>query len=216
MDKDAVSLTLPVIGKSKSTGNAGQRGTMAALFSDLVSEEELLESQTPKIKTRHQHQPPADEIFHKTASTTPTNEDEDEDEASDTSQDLLGITTEINFPLPPASPGPSTSKNNFLGRNRTYSVDRSEALSVVSQMTACLAIDVGLAKIQTLSDVSQMTARAAISIGLAKRKSNDISNDYNIDKPGSMEAVLAATITTIALENALKKTAVLTAMPSQL
>ena len=214
MDEGTSDLTLPVIEKSKSTENTNhrQRGTMAALYGDLVSEEELLESHSATHGKRH-YSPKEEPLVH-TASTTPDHDPEmlGEVEVLGEEKELTPPQTGTKLcPLPPESPVPSQS---FGGRSRTYSVEKSqsETVSSVSQMTASLAIDVGLTKLKTVSDVSQMTVCSAINIGLAKRKSEDISNEYDIGRAGCIEALLATTVTNIALETALQKTALLTAV----
>lgn len=207
-NEDSVGLTLPVIGKSKSTSNATpdseHRGTMADIFGNLVSEEELLASQTPKSKKRAPHPQSLldEELISKTANTTPLGSD------TGSEKDLLEVK---KCPIPPESPLPS-SKSFSRNTNRTNASKEvvNEAVSNVSQMTACMAIDTGLATRRAVIDISELTStsaiRTALSLGLAKRKSEDISNDYDIEEPGCMEAVLASAVTKVALESALKKT----------
>jgi hypothetical protein len=212
-DTDNVSLTLPVIGKSKSATHAGvsggvsagvsagvsggkggsdHRGTMADIFGNLVSDEELFPSQTPKNKNKNKSvsQSEDDVLISKTASTTPLGSD------TGSEKDLSDIR---RYPIPPESPLPSSNKS--FGRNRIHSAKDMEVVASVSEMTACMAINVGLS-----------TRKTALRIGLAKRKSEDISNNYNIESPGCMEAVLAGAVTNVALESALKKTSNLSAV----
>lgn len=208
-NEDSVGLTLPVIGKSKSTTNATpdseHRGTMADIFGNLVSEEELLASQTPKtIKRAPPPQSHSDEeLVSKTANTTPLGSD------TGSEKDLSDVK---KCPIPPESPLPSgkSFSRNVNRTNSNSAEELSEAVSNVSQMTACMAIDTGLATRKTLIDISELTSnsviRTALSIGVAKSMSEDISNDYDIKSPGCMESVLASAVTTVALESALKKT----------
>ena len=184
-----MGVTLPTIGKSKSTGNTGHRGTMAALFDDLVSDEELLTSQTPKGGKRFHSS--EEEMQVDRASTTPEH-----------SNKRIEDKNELRTPIPPESPVPS---KNF-DRSRSYSAEKEkEAFTKLCQKTAGLAIDVGMSKMHTISHLSQMTACSVIDIGLASRKTEDENNDYDLNKPGSIESLLASTVTKIALDNALKK-----------
>lgn len=197
-DEDTVSGILPSIGKSNSAGNtSGQRGTMAALFDDIITEEELLMSVTPK-SDRHclSYSKDTTLLTSKTAPENNLNEKQD-------------VKSEFRYPIPPESPLPSKS----FERSRNYSMEKdeeSQTVSSISQLTASLVIDVGVSKLKSVSDLSQLTARSALNIGLAKRLSDDFSNDYDIYKPGKVENLLAATVTSIALENALRKTASMT------
>jgi hypothetical protein len=239
-DTDNVSLTLPVIGKSKSATHAGvsggvsggvsagvsggvsagvsagvsggkggsdHRGTMADIFGNLVSDEELFPSQTPKNKNKNKSvsQSEDDVLISKTASTTPLGSD------TGSEKDLSDIR---RYPIPPESPLPSSNKS--FGRNRIHSAKDMEVVASVSEMTACMAINAGLSTRKTVTGLSELAANSAIQtalrIGLAKRKSEDISNNYNIESPGCMEAVLAGAVTNVALESALKKTSNLSAV----
>mmetsp|Transcript_13816 Transcript_13816/g.22870 ORF Transcript_13816/g.22870 Transcript_13816/m.22870 type:complete len:218 (-) Transcript_13816:287-940(-) len=207
-NEDSVGLTLPVIGKSKSTTHATpdseHRGTMADIFGNIVTEEELLASQTPPQSKRRAPPPQSlsdDDLISKTANTTPLGSD------TGSEKDLSDVK---KCPIPPESPLPSGKSFNRAANRTNASKEIHEAVSNVSQMTACMAIDTGLATRKTVIDISELTSnsviRTALSLGLAKRKSEDISNDYDLERPGCMEAVLASAVTTVALETALKKT----------
>jgi hypothetical protein len=78
-----------------------------------------------------------------------------------------------------------------------------------------MAINTGLANITTVAELSNVTACSVIStalcLGYAKRKSADISSDFDLSRPGSLEKVLATAVTSTALERALKRTAALSA-----
>lgn len=209
VEDNDVGFTLPVIGKSKSVSSgACQRGTMADIFGNLVSDEELLASQTPRNMKRNYSPLEVSENESKSTITSPNNTTSlGSDKGSE--EDLSAIK---RFPIPPESPLPSTSFDRG-GRVRTFSATEQEVVSNISQMTSCLVIDAGLAKIKILSDISYLTANSVIqtglSAGLAKRKSADMSNDCNIDVPRSMAVILATSVTSLALESALRNTDVL-------
>lgn len=161
-----ISSKLPVIGKCKSASS--QRSTMAALFQDLVPDEELLESQTPKSTKRN---------FIETDSS-PIKNNVEPCESPNNSETF-------SFPTPPKSPAPSV-------RGRTKSSTPQEK------------------RIKVISDVSNWTALMAIEVGLAKvRSSADKSSSYSIDRPGAIESVLAATLTSVTLKSCIDKTSVL-------